>query len=112
MPSRTTTSFEERVGQFLLEGGFITQEQLVDARTAGGAESSSLLDAMVSYGMVAQETLVTVFSFQFRIPVVDLTHVQVDPEDGMVCMRRAGMEMAQRGNTTLSEVFRSVFFLD
>ena len=31
---------------------------------------------------------------------------------GMVTMRRAGMQMAQAGKTTLSEVFRSVFFLD
>ena len=30
--------------------------------------------------MLAQETLVTVLSFQLRIPVVDLRHVQVDPE--------------------------------
>ena len=80
MVSRTTPSFEERVGQVLLEGGFITQEQLDDARTASEAESSSLLDAMVSHGMLAQETLVTVLSFQLRIPVVDLRHVQVDPE--------------------------------
>ncbi len=29
--------------------------------------------------MVAQETLVTVLSFQLRIPVIDLRHVEVDP---------------------------------
>ncbi|NQW22719.1 MAG: type II/IV secretion system protein [SAR202 cluster bacterium] len=80
MVSRATPSFEERVGQVLLEGGFITQEQLDGARTASEAESSSLLDAMVSHGMLAQETLVTVLSFQLRIPVVDLRHVQVDPD--------------------------------
>ncbi len=80
MVSRTTPSFEERVGEVRLEGGFITQEQLEDARTAGAAESSGLLDAMVSHGMVDQETLVTVLSFQLRIPVVDLRHVDVDPE--------------------------------
>ena len=80
MVSRATPSFEERVGQVLLEGGFITQEQLDGARTASEAESSSLLDAMVSHGMLAQETLITVLSFQLRIPVVDLRHVQVDPD--------------------------------
>jgi len=32
--------------------------------------------------------------------------------NGMVPMRRAGMQMAQNGKTTLSEVFRSVFFID
>jgi len=80
MVSRTTPSFEERVGQVLLEGGFITQEQLDDAKTAGEAESASLLDIMVSHGMLAQETLVTVLSYQLRIPVVDLRHVEVDLE--------------------------------
>ena len=80
MIGRTTPSFEERVGQVLLEGGFISQEQLDDARTASEAESSSLLDAMVYHGMLAQETLMTVFSFQLRVPVVDLRHVQVDSE--------------------------------
>ena len=39
-----------------------------------------LLDTLVSYGTVAQETLVTVLSFQLRIPVVDLRHVDVDAE--------------------------------
>ncbi len=80
MVSREIYTFEDRVGEVLLDGGFITQKQLDDARTAGEAESSSLLDTMVSHGMLAQETLVTVLSFQLRIPVVDLRHVQVDPE--------------------------------
>ena len=30
--------------------------------------------------MVARETVMTVLSFQLRIPVVDLKHVEVDPE--------------------------------
>jgi type II secretory ATPase GspE/PulE/Tfp pilus assembly ATPase PilB-like protein len=30
--------------------------------------------------MVSRETLVTVLSFQLRIPIVDLKHVEVDPE--------------------------------
>ncbi|MQF94076.1 MAG: type II secretion system protein GspE, partial [SAR202 cluster bacterium] len=68
------------MGQDLLEGGFITQEQLDDARTTSDAESTSLLDTMVSHGMLAQETLVTVLSFQLRIPVVDLRHVQMDSD--------------------------------
>ena len=80
MVSREIYTFEDRVGEVLLDGGFITQKQLDDAKTAGEAESSSLLDTMVSHGMLAQETLVTVLSFQLRIPVVDLRHVQVDPE--------------------------------
>ena len=80
MVGRTATSFEDRVGQVLLEGGFITDQQLSQARDLIAADGSGLLDTLVSHGMLAQETLVTVLSFQLRIPVVDLRHVQVDPE--------------------------------
>ncbi|MEE8466662.1 MAG: GspE/PulE family protein [Dehalococcoidia bacterium] len=80
MVSRTSPAFEERVGNALLDGGFISQEQLDDARRAGEAEPTTLLDAMISRGIVSQETLVTVLSSQLRIPVVDLRHVDVDLE--------------------------------
>lgn len=80
MVNRTAPSFEDRVGQVLLEGGFITDQQLAQARQASGENGTGLLDTLVSHGMLAQETLVTVLSFQLRIPVVDLRHVQVDPE--------------------------------
>ena len=64
----------------LLEGGFITSQQLDQAQIASTESNMGLLDTLVSNGMVAQETLVTVLSFQLRIPVVDLRHVDVDAE--------------------------------
>ena len=73
-------SFEERVGEVLLEGGFITRQQLTQAKETSDASGTGLLDTLVSSGMLPQETLMTVFNFQLRIPVVDLRHVQVDPE--------------------------------
>jgi type IV pilus assembly protein PilB len=39
-----------------------------------------LLDTLMALGIVARETLVTVLSFQLRVPVVDLKSTQVDPE--------------------------------
>ena len=64
----------------MLEGGFITQPQLANAKTASSTTRSSFLDCLVSHGMLNQETLITVLSFQLRLPVVDLRHVAVDPE--------------------------------
>lgn len=64
----------------LLEGGFINEQQLRQAREDSSTGGVGLLDIMVSKGMIAQETLVTVLSFQLRIPVVDLRQVQVDPK--------------------------------
>ena len=80
MVSRTALSFEERVAQVLLEGGFITEQQLNQAHEGVSADGTGLLDTLVTLGMLAQETLITVLSFQLRFPVVDLRHVEVDPE--------------------------------
>ena len=80
MVVRAGTSFEERVGRILLDAEFITAEQLEQAREASEEHAAGLLDTLVSMGTVARETLMTVLSFQLRIPVVDLKTVQVDPE--------------------------------
>ena len=80
MTTRSTTSFEERVGQVLLEAGFINAEQLDLARERSQETGTPLFDMMISLGIVARETLVTVLSFQLRIPIVDLKSVDVDPE--------------------------------
>ena len=63
MVSRTAQTFEGRVGQVLLEGGFVTSQQLEQAQEASNQNGLGLLDTLVSSGMVAQETLVTVLSF-------------------------------------------------
>ncbi len=72
--------FEDRVGRVLMDAGFVTAEQLEQARQASREQGAGLLDTLVSLGMVARETLTTVLSFQLRIPVVDLKTVRVDPE--------------------------------
>ena len=74
------TSFEERVGRILLDAEFITAEQLDQAKQTSTSQGTALLDTLVDQGTVARETLMTVLSFQLRIPVVDLKTVEVDPE--------------------------------
>ncbi len=80
MVVQTIASLEDQVGQVLVEGGFITQPQLANAKSASSTTHSSFLDCLVTHGMLDQETLITVLSFQLRLPVGDLRHVQVDPE--------------------------------
>ena len=80
MVTRTGTSFEERVGRVLLDSEFVTADQLEQARQASREQGTGLLDTLVSLEFVARETLMTVLSFQLRIPVVDLKTVRVDPE--------------------------------
>lgn len=74
------TSFEERVARVLQDAGFVTDSQVSEALKAGEASGQGLLDTLVSTGVVARETLMTVLSFQLRIPVADLRHVEVDSE--------------------------------
>ena len=80
MVTRGATSFEERVAGVLQEAGFLTAEHLEAARQASLEGGAGLLDTLLSIGAVARETLVTVLSFQLRIPVVDLRNVRVNPE--------------------------------
>ena len=80
MATKASTSFDERVGRVLLDAEFITAKQLEEAARVSEEQSTRLLDSLVSEGMVARETLMTVLSFQLRVPVVDLKSVKVDPK--------------------------------
>ena len=80
MATKSITSFDERVGRVLADSEFITADQLEEARSVSEDTGQGLLDVLVNQGMVARETLMTVLSFQLRIPVVDLKTVKVDPE--------------------------------
>ena len=74
------TSFEDRVGRVLLDAEFVSADQLQEAKEESEKLGTGLMDTLVSGGIVARETLMTVLSFQLRIPVVDLKTVEVDPE--------------------------------
>ncbi len=80
MTNNPISPFEERVGKVLLEAEFVTSAQLDQARQHSMESGKGLLDTLVDMNMVARETLMTVLSFQLRIPVVDLKHVEVNPE--------------------------------
>jgi len=54
LTSRTGTSFEERVGQVLVEAGFITDDQLGQARAYGDEKGGSLLDNLMTLGIVGR----------------------------------------------------------
>ncbi len=80
MTSKATSSFDDRIGQNLVEAGFITPDQLESARDSGEQTGVGLIETLVLEGLVSRDTLVTMLSFQLRIPVVDLKTVHVDPD--------------------------------
>ncbi len=72
--------FESRLGQVLVEGGFLTAEQLVEAEhhmTEAGEHLTAILETR---GWVSRDTLTTVLSFHLKVPVADPRQVEVDPE--------------------------------
>ena len=78
MAIRTIPTFQERAANIFLDGGFITQDQLDNAKTTAESESSNLLDTIVSQRMVDQETLMTVLRVQLGVSTVDLKSVDID----------------------------------
>ena len=50
--STAATSFEERVATVLIEAGFLTAEQLEEARAASEGKQAGLLDTLLTLGIV------------------------------------------------------------
>ena len=72
--------FESRLGQVLVEGGFITQQQLAEAEEAATKEATRLTTVLAQKGWVSKDTLTTVLSFHLKVPVADPRQVEVDPD--------------------------------
>jgi hypothetical protein len=71
---------EEQIGRLLVEGGFIEQSQLGEARAYADENGVSLRNALVSKRFLADETYSTFLSMQMRAPLVDLDQVRVQPD--------------------------------
>ena len=72
--------FEERITEALVEGGFLGAEQLERAQQVSEARGGHLLETLVSLGMVAHGTLLTMMGLQLRVPVEDLQNSDVATE--------------------------------
>ena len=68
----------KQIDQLLVEGSFITSEQLEAARATAEETKKDLKQVLLEQRVISQETLATVLSFQLNVPAVDLkqTHVQ------------------------------------
>jgi type IV pilus assembly protein PilB len=80
MVTTSVTTFDERLGRVLVEGGFVTPQQLDKARQQAQQSGVRILDSLINQGFVSREAVVTVLSFQLKIPVVDLRYATVEPE--------------------------------
>lgn len=80
MVDRRTTTFQDRLGQALVEGGFITTEQLAQARDTAQANNKRLTDILQEKKLISREVLTTALSFQLKVPIVNLKQADIDPK--------------------------------
>ena len=66
----------KQIDELLLEGSFITSEQLEAAREAAKDSDKDLKDVLLEQRLISPETLATVLSFQLNVPAVDLKQTQ------------------------------------
>ena len=68
---------KKEIDELLVEGAFITPEQLEAAREAARHSNRDLKDVLLERRLITEETLATVLSFQLNVPAVDLKQAQV-----------------------------------
>ena len=80
MPRRCISRTDEQIGKMLMEGGFLSQEQLASALSDAEAAGKAMRDVLAEKGFVNPETYTTFLSLQTRAPIVDLQQVQIHQE--------------------------------
>jgi len=66
------------VGEALVEKGLITTEQLAEAMAAQRNSSERIDQVLIRSGFVRERDMLTVYSEQFAIPVIELTEKDID----------------------------------
>ncbi|OGX26411.1 MAG: hypothetical protein A3J51_00235 [Omnitrophica WOR_2 bacterium RIFCSPHIGHO2_02_FULL_45_21] len=69
-----------RIGEILLEKGFITEAQLADALSEQKLNSIFLGEILTKKGALSKEHFLEALSEQFDIPMVNLKEQDIDPE--------------------------------
>lgn len=80
MQRQVAVGIDEKLGQALVEGAFITPEQLDQALKIAKETGKTLRQVLLEKNILSSETIATVLSFQIGVPVVDLKHFRVQPE--------------------------------
>ena len=82
MTTRRTRNLglQERLAEALVEGAFLTKEQMEAAMEEARSSGVKLSEVLVEKQYISPETVSTVLSFQFNVPVVDLRQFKVQPE--------------------------------
>ncbi|MBI2859103.1 MAG: type II/IV secretion system protein [Chloroflexi bacterium] len=77
---RSGMGTQERLAEALVDGAFLRREQLEQAVELGRKSGKKLQDVLLEQQYLTSETLATVLSFQFNVPVVELRQFHLQPE--------------------------------
>ncbi len=77
---RKQVTFQERLGQALVEAGFLTSKDLDGAREIAKKEGKRLTDVLIERHLISRDVLNTALSFQFKVPVVNLKQIEIKPD--------------------------------
>ena len=87
-----TTHPEERIGDALVEAGLATAEEMERVRVESRSRGDCLLEALVTLGVVSRETVASVQSSAFRVPLVDVEAVQSSADVLRLVPREVALE--------------------
>ncbi len=68
------------LGMALVQGAFISDADLAVAEEIAAQRNKKLSDVLLEQGLVDSEVLGSVLSLKYGVPVVDLAHVEIQPE--------------------------------
>ena len=80
MARQATLGVDEKLGQALVDGAFISPDDLEKALKEARESGKRLSQVLLEKNFLSPETLATVLSFQIGVPVIDLKQFRVQPE--------------------------------
>jgi len=70
----------KRLGDILIDSGFLTAAELAEALSAQQGTDKRLGEVIVSMGLLSELDILRAISSQYDIPIIDLQNVDIDPE--------------------------------
>jgi len=70
----------KRLGDILIDSGFLTAAELAEALSAQQGTQKKLGEIIVEMGLLSELDILRAISSQYDIPIIDLQNVDIDPE--------------------------------
>ena len=69
----------KRLGDILIDSGFLTAAELAEALSAQQGSNKRLGEIIVEMGLLTELDILRAVSSQYDIPIIDLQNVDIDP---------------------------------